>query len=133
MTLANDEITMRTDVAAGAIGSTSLAIGAGGSIMCFGNITAAFGGIMYANSGLECSSMLCQGNSNINTLTVQQDTTLNNLTLVGKLIHGWGRCTEFRRQRQHEFEQTGTISKWIHGNCNMWLHGKFCIQCGRNE
>ena len=53
----------------------------------FGNITAAFGGIMYANSGLECSSMLCQGNSNINTLTVQQDTTLNNLTLGGKIIY----------------------------------------------
>ena len=55
--------------------------------MCFGNRTAALGGIIYANSGLECSTMLCQGNSNINTLTVQQDTTLNNLTLGGKLIH----------------------------------------------
>ena len=33
MTLANDEITMHKDVAAGAIGASSLAIGAGGSIM----------------------------------------------------------------------------------------------------
>ena len=87
MTLANDEITMHKDVMAGAIGASSLAISTGGSIMCFGNITAAFGGIMYANSGLECSSMLCQGNSNINTLTVQQDTTSNNLTLGGKIIY----------------------------------------------
>ena len=84
MTLANDEITMHKDVTTGAIGATSLAISAGGSIMCFGHITAAFGGIIYANSGLECSTMLCSGNSNINTLTVQQDTTLNNLTLGGK-------------------------------------------------
>ena len=61
MTLANDEITMHKNVVAGAVGATSLAIGAGGSIMCFGNITAAFGGIIYANSGLECSTMLCQG------------------------------------------------------------------------
>ena len=41
MTLANDEITMHKDVVAGAVGATSLAIGAGGSIMCVGNITAA--------------------------------------------------------------------------------------------
>ena len=33
MTLANDEITMHKDVMAGAVGATSLAIGAGGSIM----------------------------------------------------------------------------------------------------
>ena len=49
-TLANDDITMHKDVMAGAVGATSLAIGAGGSTMCFGNVTAAFGGIIYANS-----------------------------------------------------------------------------------
>ena len=88
MTLANDEITMHKDVMAGAIGATSLANSTGGGSMCFGNITSAFGGIIYANSGLECSTMLCQGNSNINTLTVQQDTTLsNNLTSGGRLVH----------------------------------------------
>ena len=102
MTLANDEITMHKDVMAGAVGTTSLAIGAGGCIMCFGNITTAFGGIIYANSGLECSTRLCQGNSNISTLTVQQETTCNgsstlsnNLALGGKIIHGWGRRIEF--------------------------------------
>ena len=95
MTVANDENTMHKDVMAGAVGATSLAIGAGGSIVCFGNITTAFGGIIYANAGLECSTMLCQGNSTINMLTVQQDTTCNgsitlsnNLALGGQLIFG---------------------------------------------
>ena len=70
--------------------------------MCFGNIGAAFGGIIYANSGLECSTMLCQGNSNINTLTVQQDTTCNgsitlsnNLALGGKIVHGGADALSF--------------------------------------
>ena len=57
---------------------------------------AAFGGIIYANAGLECSTMLCSGNSNIDTLIVQQDTTLsNNLTLGGKIIHAGADALSF--------------------------------------
>ena len=57
MTLANDEITMHKDATAGAIGATSLTIGAGGSIMCFGNITTAFGKICKFRARLKHDAM----------------------------------------------------------------------------
>ena len=70
--------------------------------MCFANIMAALGGIIYANSGLECSTTLCQGIGNIDTLNVTQDTTCNgsitlsnNLALGGKIIYGGADALSF--------------------------------------
>ena len=49
--------------------------------MCFGNITAAFGGVMYANSGLEATTINCSSVATIAALTVNQ-----NINCAGKLI-----------------------------------------------
>ena len=51
--------------------------------MCFGNITAAFGGVMYANSGLECTTMTYQGAANTLVLNVNQGITRGTLVVNG--------------------------------------------------
>ena len=81
ITLANDVITHHKDTTVGALTANSIGVSMGGSIMCFGNITAAFGGIMYANSGLEATTINCSGVATIDALTVNQ-----NINCAGKLI-----------------------------------------------
>ena len=89
MTLANDKVTVHKTMEAQAITAASLGIGAGGGIMRFANITAALGGVIYANSGLECTTMVCQGIDNTDTLNVTQDTTCNgSITLPNDLALG---------------------------------------------
>ena len=80
ITLANDVTTHHKDTTVGALTVNSVGIGSGG-IMCFGNITAAFGGIIYANSGLEASTINCAGVATIDALTVNR-----NINCAGKLI-----------------------------------------------
>ena len=85
---------------AGTITAASLGIGAGGGLMCFANITAALGGVIYANSGLECTTMLCQGIGTFSTLTVQQGTMCNgSITLSNDLALG-GKITRAGRTQQ---------------------------------
>ena len=81
ITLANDVITHHKDTTVGALTANSIGVSMGGSIMCFGNITAAFGGVMYANSGLEATTINCSGVATIDALTVNQ-----NINCAGKLI-----------------------------------------------
>ena len=51
--------------------------------MCFGNITAAFGGVMYANSGLEATTINCAGVAAIDALTVNQGIACGTLVVNG--------------------------------------------------
>ena len=89
VTLANDKVTVHKTMEAQTITAASLGIGSGGGIMCFANITAALGGVIYANSGLECTTILWHGIGNIDTLTVEQDATCNgNITLSNNLASG---------------------------------------------
>ena len=51
--------------------------------MCFGNITAAFGGIMYANSGLEATTINCAGVATTDALTVNQGVACGRVVVNG--------------------------------------------------
>ena len=79
--------------------------------MRFANIMATLGGVVYANSGLECTTMLGQGIGNADTLNVTQDTTCNgSITLSNDLASG-GKIT-----------RTGADAVSSHGSGNLSLH-----------
>ena len=82
ITLANDEITHHKPTTVTSLSAGSIGVGSGG-IMCFGNITAAFGGIMYANSGLEATTINCAGVATTDVLTVTQGIGCGTLVVNG--------------------------------------------------
>ena len=81
-------------------------------IMCFGNIAFAFGGVMYANSGVGHSTMTCQGVAAIDISTVNQDSTRNGcVSVVGMLNStsaGLTKHIQFNGSGRVTFNRTNT-------------------------
>ena len=82
ITLADDEIEHHKPTTVTSLSAGSIGVGSGG-IMCFGNITAAFGGIMYANSGLEATTINVAGVGTISTLNVTNGVACQTVVVNG--------------------------------------------------
>ena len=122
ITLANDEIEHHRPTTGTSLSAGSIGVGSGG-IVSFGNVTVGIGGVgtLYANGGIEATTINCAGATTVDALTVTQDVTCTHVTTTNILAEQnlmltqvgdqYGGDNLHLRNRQHEggavFETTG--------------------------
>ena len=81
ITLANNQITHLKPTTVTSLSADSIGIGSGG-MACFGDLTVgiAGNGTLYANGGLEATTMTVAGVGTVSTLNVNNDVTCNHAT-----------------------------------------------------
>ena len=99
ITLANDQITHHKPTTVTNLSAGSIGVGDGG-IACFGNVTVGIAGVgtLYANGGLEATTINCAGVATTDVLTVTQGVACGTVVVNG----GDDNQIDFRPQMERQ-------------------------------